>query len=86
MPTYSGPPPSIDSGMWVGASGFSGAMAPLVLEGTLVLEFVDQRANKVVWGGSVTEKFDTDKTTESLKRVDKAIAKLLSKFPPEKKK
>jgi hypothetical protein len=86
LPAYSGLPPSIDSGMWVGASGFSGAMAPLVPEGTLLLEFVDQRANKVVWGGSVTEELDADKKTESLKRVDKAIAKLLSRFPPEKKK
>ena len=86
LPTYGGPPPSIDSGMWVGASGFSGDMAPLVAEGTLLLEFVDPRANKVVWGGSLTEKLDIDKKTDSLKRVDKAIAKLLSRFPPEKKK
>jgi hypothetical protein len=34
----------------------------------------------------VTEKLDIDRKTEFLKRVDKAIAKLLSKFPPEKKK
>jgi hypothetical protein len=85
LPTYSGPPPSIDSGMWIGASGFSGSMAPLVPEGTLLLEFVDLRANKVVWSGSVSEKLDTDKKDESLKRVDRAITKLLSKFPPEKR-
>jgi hypothetical protein len=86
LPSFSGPPPSIDSGMWVGAVGFSGGMAPLVPEGTLLLELVDQRANKVVWTGGVSEKLDTDKKEESLKRVDRAIAKLLSKFPPEKKK
>jgi hypothetical protein len=57
-----------------------------VPEGTLLLELVDQRANKVVWTGGVSEKLDTDKKEESLKRVDRAIAKLLSKFPPEKKK
>jgi hypothetical protein len=86
VPAYSGLPPSIDSGMWVGASGVSNGMAPLLAEGTLLLEFVDQRANKVVWSGSVSEKLDTDKKKESLKRVDRALAKLLSKFPPEKKK
>jgi len=86
VPTYSGLPPSIDSGVWVGASGFSSGMAPLVPEGTLVLEFVDPHANKVVWGGSVSEKLDSDKKDESLRRVERAIAKLLSKFPPEKKK
>ena len=86
LPTYSGPPPSIDGGMWVGASGLSGGTAPLVPEGTLLLEFVDQRANRVVWGGSVSEKLESDKKIDSLKRVDRAIAKLLSKFPPERKK
>jgi len=86
LPTYSGPPPSIDSGMWVGAWGFSGGTAPLVPEGTLLLEFVDQHANKVVWGGSVSEKLDTERKDESLKRVENAITKLLSGFPPEKKK
>jgi len=86
LPSYSGPPPSIDSGMWIGAGGFSGGAAPLVPEGTLQLEFVDQRANKVVWSGSVSEKFDSDKKNESLRRLDKAISKLLNEFPPEKKK
>ena len=86
LPTYSGPPPSIDGDMWVGASGFSGGVAPLVPEGALLLEFVDTRANRVVWSGSVVEKLDIEKKNESLKRVDRAIAKLLSKFPPEKRK
>jgi hypothetical protein len=86
LPTYSGPPPLLDAGMWVGASGFSGGAAPLVPEGTLLLEFVDQRANRVVWGGTVNEKLDSDKRIDSLKRVDRAMAKLLSKFPPERKK
>lgn len=86
LPTYGGPPPSIDSGMWVGASGFSSGMAPMVPEGTLLLEFVDVHANRVVWSGSVNEKLDIERKNESLKRVDRAIAKLLSKFPPEKKK
>ena len=84
-PSFSGPPPSIDGGMWVGASGFSGAMAPLVPEGSLLLQFVDLAANKVVWSGSVSEKLDMEKKEKSLKRVDRAIAKLLSSFPPKRK-
>jgi len=86
VPSYSGLPPSIDSGMWVGAGGVASGMAPLVPEGTLLLEFVDPRVNKVVWSGSVSEKLDNEKQDESLKRVDRALAKLLSKFPPAKKK
>ena len=86
LPTYSGLPPSIDSGMWVGASGPSGGMAPLVSKGTLLLELVDARANKVIWSGSVAEKLDPDKQEESLRRVSKAIEKLLTNLPPEKKK
>jgi hypothetical protein len=85
LSTYSGPPPSIDSGMWIGATGVSSGMAPLVPEDTLLLEFVDPRANKVVWCGRVNEKLDTNKKEESLKRVDRAVAKLLANFPPVKK-
>ena len=86
VPSYSGMPPSIDSGMWYGVNPFSNSMATLVPEGTLLLQFVDSHANKVVWSGSVSQKLDNEKKDQSLKRVEKAITKLLDQFPPEKKK
>ncbi len=78
LPTYVGPPPSLNTNMWVGTSG----LAPILAEGTLMLEFVDRKANNIVWSGSVSDKLDIEKQSKSLERVNRAIAKLLAKFPP----
>lgn len=85
LPTYGGPPPSINASMWTGAGGPSNLMAPYVPEGTLVLTFVDRVSNKVVWNGTVSEKLDVENKKKSLERADKAVAKLLKQFPPKKK-
>ena len=84
-PNFSGPIPTIDSTMWTGAGGPSNLMAIYVPEGTLMLTFVDRRANKVVWTGTVSEKLDVEQKTKSLERVFKAITKLLKQFPPKAK-
>lgn len=83
LPTYSGPPPSINGGMWTGASGPSGA-GVYVPEGTLVLTFIDRTNNKVVWSGSVKQKLDIEQKNKSLDLADKAVIKLLRKFPGKK--
>ena len=83
LPTYSGPPPSINGGMWTGAAGPSTA-GTQVSEGTLVLTFVDRANNKMVWSGSVKQKLDIEKKNKSLELVDKAIIKLLKQFPGNK--
>ena len=85
LPTYAGPPPTVDATMWTGAGGPSNLMAPYVPEGTLVLTFVDRGSNKVVWTGTVTEKLDIENKNKSLERADKAVTKLLKQFPPKKK-
>ena len=82
-PTYSGPPPSINGGMWTGATGPSGA-GTYVTEGTLVLTFVDRANNKVVWSGSAKQKLDIEQKNKSLELVDKAVIKLLKQFPGKK--
>lgn len=84
IPSYTSQPPSIDSTMWTG-SGSSNLMAPYVPEGTLMLTFVNREGNKVVWSGTVTLKLDMEQKRKSLDLVDKAIAKLLKAFPPDKK-
>jgi len=84
LPTYGSQPPSIDATMWTGASGPSNLMAPYVPEGTLVLTFVDRASNKAIWTGSVAEKLDIENKKKSLERVDKAVVKLLNRFPPKK--
>lgn len=83
--TSSGPPPTFNATMWTGATGPSNLMAPYVAEGTLVLTFVDRSANQTVWSGSVKEKLDIENKQKSLERADKAIVKLLKKFPPSRK-
>lgn len=85
FPSYVGLPPAVNATMWTGAAFGSNLTARYVPEGTLALTFVDRVNNKVVWSGTVTEKLDVEKKDKSLQRVDKAIAKLLMRFPPEKK-
>lgn len=85
LPTYGGAPPAVNATMWTGATTGGNLMAPYVPEGTLALTFVDRVGNQVVWSGTVKEKLDIEQKDKSLKRIDKAIAKLLKKFPPPKK-
>jgi len=82
--TFTGPPPAINSTMWTGAQG-GGELMPAVPEGTLVLEFVDRAADRVVWSGTVSQKLDIEKKTKSLELASKAVAKLLKQFPPKAK-
>src|SRR5215469_4073163 len=84
LPTYGSQPPTIDATMWTGATVPSNLMAPYVPEGTLVLTFVDRASNKAIWTGSVAEKLDIENKKKSLERVDKAVVKLLNRFPPKK--
>jgi len=83
VPSYGAPPPTLNATMWTGASGPSnvGAYVP---EGTLVLTFVDRINKKVVWSGSVTQKLDMQDKHKSLALADKAVIKLLKRFPDTK--
>lgn len=82
-PTYGGPPPTLNASMWTGSSGPSSA-AVYVTEGTLELSFIDRASNKVVWSGSVKQKLDLEQKNKSLELADKAVIKLLKRFPPRK--
>ena len=79
--TYTGPPPVWNATMWTGKEGRGELMGP-VPDASLVLQFVDRRANQLVWSGTVTQKLDIEKKSKSLELVNKAIAKLLKPFPP----
>jgi len=84
MPTYSGPPPSVNATVWTGAGGPGGSMATAVGEGTLGLTFVDRANNKVVWSGTVADKLDPEKKDKSAQKIENCIVKLLKEFPPKK--
>jgi Domain of unknown function (DUF4136) len=79
--TYTGPPPVWNATMWTGKEGRGELMGP-VPDASLVLEFVDRRANQLIWSGTVTQKLDIEQKSKSLELVNKAIAKLLKPFPP----
>lgn len=79
--TYTGPPPVWNATMWTGKEGRGELMGP-VPDASLALQFVDRRANQLVWSGIVTEKLDIEQKSKSLELVNKAIAKLLKQFPP----
>jgi hypothetical protein len=83
LPIYSGPPPSMDATMWSGANGSAGTPGPAEAQGTLLLQFVDRSANKVIWSGTVTQTLDEQQKKKSLDAVEKAISKLLKEFPPK---
>jgi hypothetical protein len=85
LPTRSGVPVAIDATMWTGAGGSAASMGMYVPEGTLKLDFIDRTANKIVWSGTVNVKLDLERKSKSLEVIDKAILKLLKKFPPENK-
>jgi len=85
LPTYSGAPISTNATMWIGAAGPDNLRtAPYVPEGNLMLTFVDPNLHKIIWSGTVSQKLDIEQKNDSLKRVEKAISKLLKKFPPAK--
>ncbi len=53
-------------------------------EGTLVLDFIDRRTNDLVWRGigtGTTEGIDSPEDLQ--KRLDKAVSKMVSKYPPK---
>ena len=79
-PTYGGPPPSLNATMWTGSGGPS-TVGTYVPEGALVLTFVERATNSVVWSGSVKQKLDLQHKNKSLELADKAVIKLMQKFP-----
>jgi len=82
--TYAGQPPSIDATMWTGAAfGTANLTATYVPQGTLRVQLVDRGANKIVWTGTVKDKYDLENKRKSLDRVGKGITKLLKQFPPK---
>jgi hypothetical protein len=79
-PSYSGPPPAMNATMWTGAG--QGALLPPVPDASLELEFVDRSANQMVWSGTVTQALDMERKEKSLELANKAVSKLLKRFPP----
>ncbi len=79
--SYNGPPPSLNATMWTGAG--QRELMPAVPEASLQLQFIDRNVNQIVWSGSVSRALDMNRPDKSLELIDKALSKLLKRFPPK---
>lgn len=76
-------------GRWGGWGGYAGGMqtttvtSSTIRVGTLNLDFYDVAAKQQVWRGEATKTVKAQKDPQKLqKNLDKAMAKLLKKYPP----
>ena len=66
--------------------GMATATSQTISVGTLVLDFYDPTAKSLVWQGRATKSIDPGTNQEKTqKNLDKAMEKLLKKFPPKAK-
>jgi Domain of unknown function (DUF4136) len=80
---YNMPPAfEMEAAYWSGKQDLGALTAPMVGEGTLILEFVDRSKNKMIWRGTVKDKLDPS-VVKSLPRIEKAVSKLLKGYPPK---
>jgi hypothetical protein len=80
--SYGAAPPAMNATVWTGAGGTQGTLLPPVPDASLALEFVDRSANQIVWSGTVTQALDMDRKQKSMELANKAVRKLLKRFPP----
>jgi len=74
-------------GGWGGEFGGTSVNVVDVPTGTLMLDMVDSTSEQMVWRGIASGTLHSSSTAEkSEQRINKAVAKLLKKFPPPTKK
>ncbi len=55
-------------------------------EGTLIIDFVDPKADQLIWRGTGQSRLSESKTPEErTENINEAVAKILAQFPPKKK-
>ncbi len=80
---YNMPPAAeMEAAYWSGKEDLGVLTAPMVGEGTLILEFVDRGTNKMIWRGTAKQKLDPA-VVKALPRIEKAVSKLLKGYPPK---
>ena len=75
--------PLQDPVQWSGSPPPGGSSGKPQPKGTLEIDMIDGKTNKLVWSGSVVQKLDPTKVDKSLQLVGKAIDKLLMEYPPK---
>ena len=71
---------------WIGPGGPSGRSETVVDEweqGSLILEVVDPKTNKLMWRGVARAKLGKERTKEQQQaRIKQAVSRMLDRFPP----
>jgi len=57
---------------------------PQVMHGSITVDLVDARQNRLVWRGTAKDKMDYEKRSKLLDQANKAIADMFKKYPPTK--
>ena len=77
---------SYGGGWWIGMGSVTTTSNTINI-GTLVLDMYDTAAKRMVWTGRATKQLNPSKDpAKNQKNLEKAMAKLMKKFPPPKKK
>ncbi len=83
-PGIAGTPVGIDYGMWTGGAGSGGAA--YFPKGSIVIELMDPHVEKIRWRAVGVLKLDLQKKEQSLDRINNAIVKIFTYYPPPAKK
>jgi hypothetical protein len=69
---------------WRGFGGFGDSTTTVqdYKEGTLLIDMYDTKTKQLIWRGSAEDTL-SDKAAKNEKNLDKGVAKMLKKFPPE---
>lgn len=70
------------TGAWGGSA--SGTPLPHLMKGTLAIDLVDARQQHLVWRAVANTNLDYENRNKMLNQVNKAIAEMFKKYPPEK--
>jgi hypothetical protein len=79
--------PGWGGGWYGGGTGMTTGQTSTIYVGTLALDMYDASKKELVWRGMATKTLDPKAKPEKReKNLNKAVAKLLKKYPPEQKK
>lgn len=82
-PGFAGTPVGIDYSMWTGGASSGGDVH--FPKGSIVIELMDPHAMKIRWRAVGTLKLDAQKKEQSLDRINNAITKIFTYYPPAQK-
>lgn len=84
-PSYaaSGGAPLAGDDMWVGS--LPPTPVPQVMEGSITVDLVDARQNRIVWRATAKGKMDYDKRSKLLEQANRAVSEMFKKYPPAQK-